>query len=103
MSKLSYKYFVKALSNDTRLEIVHLLRAKPRCVSEICEELNLEQSRVSHNLKCLLNCGFVEAGRNGRKRVYSLNRNTILPLMEIIDKHIEKYYEHLVKCKVLKE
>lgn len=95
--------FVKALSNPTRLEIIKLLEKGSRNVSEICSHLGFEQSRVSHNLRCLIDCGFVEAEQNGKSRVYSLNKDTIVPLLKIINQHIEKYQRHLIDCKILDE
>lgn len=103
MKEISYKLFFKAFSNETRFWIVRLLRKGPRCVTEICEELDFEQSRVSHNLRCLENCGFVTATQDGKKKVYSLDEKTILPMLELIDEHIEKYNNHLHECGILKK
>ncbi|MEK6946219.1 MAG: metalloregulator ArsR/SmtB family transcription factor [Nanoarchaeota archaeon] len=55
-----HRLFFKAFSNETRLDIINLLKSKPLTVSEICEKTGFEQSRVSHNLRCLQNCGFVQ-------------------------------------------
>src|SRR5260370_16242095 len=55
-----YREFFRALANPTRFAVVQLLRTEPHNVGQIGEKLGLEQSRVSHNLACLLNCGFVE-------------------------------------------
>ena len=77
------------------------LRTGPKCVSDISEDLGFEQSRVSHNLKCLCNCGFVEVKRKGKKRIYWINKETIVPLFETIDKHIAKYGQRLVTCETL--
>ena len=65
-----HKLFLKALSNETRLLVLESLRTRPKCVSEISEDLDFEQSRVSHSLKCLCNCGFVEVKPKGKKRIY---------------------------------
>lgn len=102
MTELSYKLFFKAFSNNTRFEIIKLLRNGPKCVSEICEELKFEQSRVSHNLRCLEACGFVSAKRIGKNKVYSLNKQHIIPILDRIDKHIERYSKRLEDCGVLK-
>jgi DNA-binding transcriptional ArsR family regulator len=102
MKDLSYKLFFKAFSNKTRFEIINSLRKGPKSVSDIVKKTGLEQSRISHNLKCLIDCGFVENNRNGKKVIYSLNEETIKPLLELIDKHIRKYERHLVKCGIIK-
>ena len=102
MKELSYKLFFKAFSNKTRFEIIDSLRKGPKSVSEIIKETSFEQSRISHNLKCLIDCGFVENNRNGKQVIYSLNKETVKPLLELIDKHIGKYSTHLKQCGVIK-
>lgn len=102
MKILLYKLFIKAFSNKTRLRILELLKSGPKTVSEICKELNFEQSRVSHNLKCLIDCGFVHNNKIGKTRVYYLDKKIISPMLKLIDKHVESYSEHLKKCGIIK-
>ena len=73
------------------MEIVQLLMEKERCVKEICEKLGEEQSKISHNLRKLKDCHFIDVVRQGKQRVYSLNRKTILPLMRLVEKHVHSY------------
>jgi DNA-binding transcriptional ArsR family regulator len=96
-----HRLFLKALSNETRLLVLESLRNEPKCVTEISETLNLEQSWISHSLKCLYNCGFVKMERRGKKRIYSLNKETIIPLFNTIDKHITKFGHKLKTCETL--
>ncbi|MFN4133334.1 MAG: ArsR/SmtB family transcription factor [Candidatus Hadarchaeales archaeon] len=103
MMKQAYKLFFKTLANEARLAILFSLKMGPKCVMEICEDTGLEQSRVSHNLKCLTNCGFVSVERRGKNRIYSLNKATIVPLLKLIDHHIANYRDHMIKCEVLRE
>ncbi len=102
MKELSYRLFFKAFSNKTRFEIIKLLRKKPKTVTEICKELKFEQSRVSHNLKCLEACGFVSSKWDGKNKIYSLDKKHIIPILNNIDKHISKYSKRLECCGVLK-
>jgi DNA-binding transcriptional ArsR family regulator len=99
LSKL-YREFFKALSNETRFGIVDLLRNGPHHVSEIVEKLDVEQSRVSHNLACLLNCGFVLWQWQGKNKVYRLNPD-LLPVLAGIEKHLARYAPALESCGVL--
>ncbi len=101
MMELRYKLFFKAISNETRFQIIKLLRDGPGNVNEICRKLKFEQSRVSHNLKCLENCGFVLFEWQGKNKVYSLDKEFIIPILKNIDKHFEKYNERLIRCGVL--
>jgi DNA-binding transcriptional ArsR family regulator len=95
-----YREFFRALSNQTRFSIVQLLRNKPHYVNEMVEKLGIEQSRVSHNLACLLNCGFVEWEWNGKNKVYRLN-SELQPILTGIEKHLAKYAPALDSCKTL--
>ena len=87
----SYELFFGAFSNKTRWKIVEALRHNNLSVSEICKSVKEEQSKVSHNLKKLIECHFVEATRKGKERVYSLNKKTIIPLLNLVEKHAKSY------------
>lgn len=95
-----YREFFKALSNETRFAIVHLLRSGPHHVSEIVDKLGVEQSRVSHNLACLLNCGFVLWEWQGKNKVYRLNPD-LSPVLAGIEKHLARYAPAFKSCGVL--
>jgi len=96
-----HRLFFKGFSNQTRLEIINLLKKGPLTVSDIGKHLDFEQSRVSHNLKCLEHCGFVHSEQNGKWKKYSLDKETILPIVILFDKHIAKYKKRLQQCGVL--
>src|SRR3989344_3473604 len=98
-----HRLFFKAFSNQTRLEIIQLLRKESSTVTEIYEKTGFEQSRVSHNLRCLVHCGFVKVTQNGNFREYSLDEETIIPIVDLFDKHIQKYKERLENCGVIKD
>lgn len=98
MINKSYKRFFITLANKNRLKIIHFLQKQgSRNVSDIVEGTKLEQTLVSHNLKRLYECHFVEVQQNGKERVYSLNKTTIEPLLALMDKHVHTY---CVNCKV---
>jgi DNA-binding transcriptional ArsR family regulator len=82
-----YYTFFTNLANPLKMDIVLSLKESPKSVGEICEELKVEQSKVSHSLSCLKGCKIVESKQNGKKRVYSLNKKTIVPMLKILDKH----------------
>ncbi len=87
----SYNLFFETISNRTRLSIIELLQKKPMSVTEICEALREEQSKISHNLKKLTDCHFLDVEQKGKQRIYSLNKDTIQPLMDLVGKHVEKH------------
>lgn len=102
MKEISYKMFFKAFSNRTRFALIRALRKKPKSVTQLVRETGFEQSRISHNLKCLIDCGFVENNRRGKSVIYSLNKETVVPLLNLVERHIGKYSRHLAKCGVIK-
>jgi|Deesub1362B_J571_1020462.scaffolds.fasta_scaffold00071_115 ArsR family transcriptional regulator len=99
----SWKLFADVLSNKTRFDIVTLLRKEGELnVSEICKRLGYEQSRVSHNLKCLLNCGFVDVEQRGKNRIYRIS-DEVKRILDELEEYIAEYEKRLVSCGVLRE
>jgi len=101
MKDLSYKRFFTTLGNENRLKIIHFLADNgSKNVSEIVTGTELEQTAVSHNLKRLLSCEFVHLQPNGKERVYSINEETIKPLLVLMDQHVRKFCNKAcVTCK----
>jgi len=62
----------KALSDETRLRILALLRDGELCVCELMSVLDLPQSTVSRHLAYLKNSGFVSDRRRGTWMHYRL-------------------------------
>ena len=89
--KTNSNLFFEVLSTKLRWRILELLKEKERTVNEISKEVKEDQSKVSHNLKKLRDCHFINVEKKGKERVYSLNKDTIVPLLNLVDKHIKKY------------
>lgn len=95
MMKEAYKIFFGTLDNENRLQIINALRKSPKCVSEICKNLNSNQTTISHSLERLERCGFVFMEKKGKHRIYALNQKTIKPLMNLIDDHMHEFCEKI--------
>ncbi len=87
----SYNLFFDTFSNRTRMKIIELLISGPKSVTQICNLIKEEQSKVSHNLRKLMECHFLDVERIGKKRVYSLNKDTIIPILKLVERHVHKY------------
>jgi len=61
-----------ALSDETRLEIMEMLRGGERCVCELTDELEAAQSRLSFHLRVLKNAGLVTDRKEGRWSYYAI-------------------------------
>lgn len=61
-----------ALSDETRLAVLEMLRGGERCVCELQDELGAAQSRLSFHLRVLKEAGVVEDRREGRWAYYRI-------------------------------
>ena len=68
----------ETLADPLRLSIIRLLKKRNYNVNQLAEELNAERSRVSHSLSTLRKCNYVEVNTEGKNRIYSLKKGTIL-------------------------
>lgn len=91
MTKMPYKVFFGTLANRRRLKIIHALIERPKNVTELTDELDFDQTTISKNLKRLEVCTFVHKRKEGKHSIYALNKETILPLIKLIDRHVGKY------------
>ncbi len=71
----------KALSDVTRIRILFLLSQKECSVNEIAEELRLQQSTVSHQLRLLKSLRLVKFRRAGTTLFYSHDDEHVVDLL----------------------
>jgi DNA-binding transcriptional ArsR family regulator len=93
----SYTAFFTNFANRANLEIISSLREKAMNVKAIVEKTSREQSAVSHNLKKLCECNILSVKRLGRERIYSLNKETVVPLLDLVDRHVSKNCKGCIK------
>ena len=67
---------LKALSDETRLRIINVLRVRECCVCEVMQSLDISQTRASRNLGILREAGFLKTRREGTWMLYSLDRES---------------------------
>src|SRR5687767_10910191 len=79
-----------ALAEPHRRQILDLLRAGERTVSDLVARLDLSQPGVSKHLKVLRDAGLVAVRVDGRMRSYALRPQ---PLAEV-DAWLEPYRRH---------
>ena len=100
MNSGKYFRFFNNLSNPLRIQIIEALYKGEKTVNEIASVLKVEQSKLSHALSNLRCCNIVKSTKQGKSRIYSLNKNTIIPILKIIDKHAKEYCnKEGCKCK----
>ena len=80
--------FFKALADEKRLNIIHLLSDGEKCACFLQKEMALTQSGLSYHMKLLTAAGIVTARPDGRWIHYSLAEN--------ISKRAEQYLKQLL-------
>lgn len=74
-----------ALSDETRLCLVAMLRDGERCVCDLTAALDSGQSRLSFHLKVLKEAGLVQDRREARWSYYSLVPGALEGLEEAVE------------------
>jgi DNA-binding transcriptional ArsR family regulator len=97
-SNEAYYLFFSTLANRTRLAILDVLKDGPRTIVEISKALDQQETTIAHNLKLLENCMIVTSQKSNREQRYSLNKEIVEPLSEILSFHVNKYCPKLKEC-----
>jgi len=99
----TYHIFFTNLANPLKIDIITGLRNKEKSVTELSKELGFEQSKISHALSSLKCCNIVKVNQKGKHRIYSLNKKTIIPMLDLIDKHSKTFCKGICSCKKLRK
>jgi ArsR family transcriptional regulator len=75
---------LKALADETRMEIVRLLASGPLCACDLQASFDISQPTLSYHLKLLTDSGVVDAEREGRWMHYWLNKSHLQRLITFI-------------------
>jgi ArsR family transcriptional regulator len=79
-------YMLKAISNGTRLCVISLLsKADELNVSQIGEQLQCEQSLLSHHLTDMRAKGILNCRREGKNCFYSLKNKKIVQILHCVE------------------
>ncbi len=87
----------KALADETRIKIVHILSCGEVCACELLDYFDLSQPTLSHHLGILVESGLVFARPEGKWTRYSLNMDEFTVLEQFI--HTISHESELCLCK----
>lgn len=76
-----------ALSDPLRVKTLELLRDRELCVCDLCEVLEVSQSKLSFHLRTLKEAQLVRARQEGRWIYYSLN----LPQVAVLEQYLSEF------------
>jgi DNA-binding transcriptional ArsR family regulator len=94
----AYYLIFSTLANRTRLAIIDVLKNDRKSISEISTALEQKESIIAHNLKPLEKCAIVLSEGSGKDRYYSLNREIMGPLSELLAFHVDKHCPGFKVC-----
>lgn len=77
----------KALSDPLRLKVLDLLRSQEFCVCDLCDRLDVGQSKLSFHLKVLKEAQLLRSRQEGKWIYYSLN----LPQMALLEQYLSDF------------
>ncbi|WP_142783929.1 autorepressor SdpR family transcription factor [Changchengzhania lutea] len=77
-------YVFKALNDDTRRQILELLKAKDMNAGEIADAFNISKPSISHHLDILKRADLVSSEKQGQFITYSLNTTILEDVLQWI-------------------
>ena len=80
----------KMFADSTRIKILYDLFDGEKNVSEICEDIEMNQSAVSHQLRALKTAKLVKSRREGKAIYYALDDDHVKTIIEMGKEHIEE-------------
>ena len=86
-SMVSITKVSKAFSDNNRLKILEFLSEGQRNVTDVAENLKVEENLASHHLRVLADLGFLQNDKKGRQVFYRLNEKKFVSLIKDISKN----------------
>ncbi|MCF8366892.1 MAG: metalloregulator ArsR/SmtB family transcription factor [Bacteroidales bacterium] len=77
---------LRAIAHPMRIAVIDLLHDRELSVTEIYKRLNIEQASASHHLNILKSKGVLNSKRNGKKIYYSLKSQTLIEIIDCINR-----------------
>lgn len=78
----------KALSIDSRLQILKLIKERELCVNAITQKINITQPAVSQHLSVLKEAGLVKSDRYGSIVHYSIDLDRLADFKRSVKKYL---------------
>jgi hypothetical protein len=75
---------LKALGDETRLQILALLRGREMYAQEIVDQLDISQPAVSRHLNLMAAAGVLQVRREGNAKYYAVNAETLTRLADAL-------------------
>lgn len=80
----------KNFADSTRIKILASLTQGEKNVTQLCEEIEMNQSAISHQLKILKSSKLISSRREGKAMIYSLADDHVKTILLMGKDHIEE-------------
>lgn len=91
--KLTAELF-KALGHPVRIKILHMLSEGERCVCEMIDEVDIEQSNLSQHLGVLKKQGLIDSRKDGQWVRYWIAYPSVIGLIAAAEKTLSEQIGH---------
>jgi ArsR family transcriptional regulator len=88
----------QALSDPIRLQVLALLQYQEQCVCDLCEQLAINQSKLSFHLKRLRDADLVHTRQDGRWIYYRLNPEQFKSLQSYLESYGQAVQSDVFRC-----
>ena len=78
-----YALYLKALGEETRMEIFHMLSDGELCACDILEAFHITQPTLSYHMKILSKSGLINSRKDGIWMRYSINKEALEDLKSL--------------------
>jgi DNA-binding transcriptional ArsR family regulator len=89
-----YSQFFRLLSEPARLQLLCLLKQKPKDVAALIEATGFSQSHISRQLGQLQRAGLVRCERDGVRLIYHADSELVEELCHLVQTRLRQRLEH---------
>ena len=90
--------FFQAMANETRREIIRLLKQKDMTAGEIASHFSISKPSISRHLDMLKNAGLIVPERKGNQILYAINMTVLqemaVEFLSLVQKKEESCHEN---------
>ena len=94
--------FFQAMANETRREIIRLLKQKDMTAGEIASHFSISKPSISRHLDTLKNAGLIVPERKGNQILYAINMTVLqemaVEFLSLVQKKEESCHEKSQYC-----
>lgn len=93
VNKMTAELF-KTIGHPVRIKILHLLQGGERCVCEMIEEIDIEQSNFSQHLGILKKQGLLDSRKEGQRVIYWIAYPSVMQLLDAAEQTLSDQIAH---------